>query len=214
VTCDDLAYTGLGVQLGPLLIIAIACLFGGALLLLLSRRRGRAVTAVLMLFVSGAAMAITAGTPTPAMADECPPADNSQAADTITSDPIGSLPPPIYPANNSLTIVQTSVMEGLAPGGEPKTIAGIVSNNGTDSTFITAIKVEIVGVVIGDPSSSSVCDPSDYYLLDPRMRVGQILGPGGFTTFTGAAIGFSNKSTNQDACKGATIQLLYTANPS
>ena len=212
MTCDDLAYTGVGVQLGPLLIIAICCLFAGALLLLMSRRRGRAVTAVLMLFVSGAAMAITAGTPTPAMAAECPPVDNPQAVETITSNPMRSLPTQNYPANNSLTIVQTSVMDGLAPGGEPKTIAGIVSNNGTESTFITAIKVEIVGV-IADPNSSSGCDPSDYYLLDPRMRVGQILGPGGFTTFAGAAIGFRNTSANQDACKGATIQLLYTANP-
>ena len=212
MTCEDLSYTG--VQLGPLLIVAIACLLGGALLLLMSRRRGRAVTAVLMLFVSGAAMAITAGTPTPAIADECPPVDNSQAADPMTGDRIGSLPAQRDPANNSLTIVQTSVMEGLAPGIAPKAIAGIVSNNGPDSTFITAIKVEIVGVVV-DPTAATpgACDPSDYYLRDSRMPVGRILGPGGVTWFAGAAIGFSNKSINQDACKGATIQLLYTANP-
>jgi len=37
--------------------------------------------------------------------------------------------------------------------------------------------------------------------------------PGGSTAFAGASIGFNDKSTNQDACKGATIQLLYTANP-
>lgn len=36
---------------------------------------------------------------------------------------------------------------------------------------------------------------------------------GAATPFRGASIGFSDKSTNQDACKGAAIKLLYTANP-
>lgn len=88
MTCDDLAYTGVGVQIGPLLILAIACLFIGALLLLMSRRRGRAVTAVLLVLVSGAAMAITVAAPTPAAADECPQIENSRAADPVGSPPL------------------------------------------------------------------------------------------------------------------------------
>jgi len=219
VTCDDLAYTGVGVQIGPLLIVAIACLFIGALLLLMSRRRGRAVSAVLLLLVSGAALTITVGTPTPAMADECPPADNSQAGEPNASAPVDN-----YPTNNSLSIVQTSVIKGLAPGIAPVAITGTVTNNGTDSTDIFAIDVEIIAVTADPDSVPGVCDPSDYFLVteeappnpDPlraRMPVDQFLAPGGSTTFDGASIGFSNKSTNQDTCKGATIQLLYTANP-
>jgi len=45
------------------------------------------------------------------------------------------------------------------------------------------------------------------------MPVGQTLGPETSAAFSGALIGFNNKSTNQDTCKGATISLLYTANP-
>ena len=45
------------------------------------------------------------------------------------------------------------------------------------------------------------------------MPVGRTLDPGGSTPFSGAFIGFSDKSTNQDACQGAAIKLLYTANP-
>ena len=50
----------------------------------------------------------------------------------------------------------------------------------------------------------------DVVLLDVRMPVGETLGPDGDgTDFAGAAIGFNNKSTNQDACQGATIRLRY-----
>ena len=45
------------------------------------------------------------------------------------------------------------------------------------------------------------------------MPVGRTLDPGGSTLFAGASIGFYDKSTNQDACWGATILLRYTANP-
>jgi hypothetical protein len=44
------------------------------------------------------------------------------------------------------------------------------------------------------------------------MWVGRSLGPGGSTAYEGALLSFGNKSINQDACKGATVELLYTAN--
>jgi hypothetical protein len=89
----------------------------------------------------------------------------------------------------------------------------VVTNNGTDSTDIIAVNVEITGVTTHPGAVPGPCDPSDYVLLDARMPVGRTLDPGGSTPFAGASIGFNDKSTNQDACKGATIQLLYTANP-
>ena len=35
--------------------------------------------------------------------------------------------------------------------------------------------------------------------------------PGGSTAFAGASIGFNDKSTNQDACKGAAVTVHYLA---
>jgi len=204
MTCDPLAYTGTGVQLGLLITIAFACLAAGALLLLMTRRRGRVVTVALLLLVCSAAVSITGGTPTVAMAADCPPAESSPADNSSAGN---------SPANNSLTVIQTSVMKGLAPGIAPVAIAGLVTNNGTDSTDIIAVNVEITGVVTIPGSAPGTCDPSDYVLLDTRMPVGRTLDPGGSTPFSGASIGFSDKSTNQDACKGAAIKLLYTANP-
>jgi hypothetical protein len=198
MTCDPLAYTGAG-PLGLLIALAIVCVVAGAVLLLMFRRRGRAVNIVLMLIVSGAAVSLAVGTPSQAMADDCPPAENS--------------PTEVIQANNSLTIIQTSVMEGLVPGIEPVAITGTVTNNGTDSTDIAAIDVEIAGIITDPDAAPGSCDPGDYVLLNPRMLVGRTLSPGGSTEFAGASIGFNNKSTNQDTCKSAIVRLLYTANP-
>jgi hypothetical protein len=104
-------------------------------------------------------------------------------------------------------------MEGLAPGIAPADITGLVVNNGPDSTFIAAIEVEITSITTHPRSPAGRCDATDYALSDPRMTVGQTLGPGVSTTFAGASIGFSNKSSNQDACKRATIDLRYTTVP-
>jgi hypothetical protein len=218
MTCEPLAYTG-GGRLDLLLAIAISCLAAGGLLLLMTRRRGRAVTVALLLLVCGAAVSITGGTPTGAMAADCPPAANSlPAADPLSpADPQSAANPQSaadpQSAANSLTVSQTSVMDGLAPGIAPVAITGVVINNGADSTDIIAVDVEITGVITHPGAVPGPCDPSDYVLLDARMPVGRTLDPGGSTPFAGASIGFNDKSTNQDACKGATIQLLYTANP-
>ena len=190
MTCEPLAFTGSGIQIGLLVTVAILCVVAGGVTLLMTRRRGRAVTLTILVMLCGAGMSIT--TTSPAQADgvpDCPP------------------------AHNSLTVIQTSVMQGLAPGSTPLAIAGTVSNNGTDSTDILAVKVEIVGVVDDLGSAPGSCEMNDYYLLDPLMPVGRTLAPGGSTTFSGASIGLRNTPTNQDSCQGATIELLYTANP-
>ncbi|MET0694834.1 MAG: hypothetical protein ABWY56_12955 [Propionibacteriaceae bacterium] len=104
-------------------------------------------------------------------------------------------------------------MKGLAPGVAPVRITGLVVNNGTDDTYIKAIAVEISSVTQAAGSRRGQCDATDYILRDQSMPVEKALDPGGSTTFTGAFIGFSNKSVNQDACQRATIQLRYTAVP-
>jgi hypothetical protein len=116
--------------------------------------------------------------------------------------------------DNSLTITQTSTMTGMAPGVAPRLITGVVVNNGPDDTFITVVRVGISSVVKAAGARPGGCDATDYVLLDTRMRVGKMLAPsGGSATFGGARIGFTNKLTNQDACKGASVTLLYTVDP-
>jgi len=194
MTCDPLPNTGLDASVLAVLAIAAVCLVVGLAILVLARRRhGRTTATLVMLIVlsCGAAMVLVPSSPALASPSDC------------TADPGG----------NSLTITQISTMDGLAPGIAPAQITGLVVNNGPDSTFIAAIEVEITSVSSHPRSPAGSCDATDYVLLDPRMTVNRTLGPGRSTTFAGASIGFSNKSTNQDACKLATINLRYTTVP-
>ncbi len=192
MNCDPLPNTGLDANLGLFLMIASGCLALGVVLVLASRRRRRrtgAVVSLLVLAIIGAAFVVPSGTPAQASTSDC-----------------GT-------TSNSLTVTQTSTLVGLAPGLPPVGITGLVVNNSLDSTYITAVEVEIVSISARSGSRPGTCDTSDYFLLDTRMLVERTLDPGGSAPFTGAAIGFSDKAVNQDACQHAVIHLLYTADP-
>lgn len=188
--CEPLPNTGLAANLWLWVFIAIGCLVLGMIILFVSRRR-RTGVATSVLVVSLVAAVLTVSPQTPAQAE---------TADCAT-------------AENSLTVVQTSTMDGLAPGLAPVAITGRVVNNSADSTHITAVEVEISAVTTSPGARPGTCDASDFLLLDTRMLLERTLDPGAATPFTGASIGFRNKPTNQDACQQAVIHLLYTANP-
>ncbi|WP_254896772.1 hypothetical protein [Amycolatopsis sp. Hca4] len=197
MNCYPLAYTGIGLNIGLLLIIAIGAVLLGAAMVFATRhrrRRARAAAATLVvLSLVVVAFVVPPGAPAQASSSDC-------GANGATTD-------------NSLTVTQTSTMNDLAPGRAPVAIAGLVVNNSLDSTYITAVKVEITSVTVLGGAFPGPCDAGDYFLLNARMLVERTLGPGGSTPFTGASIGLKNKPTNQDACQLAVIHLLYTANP-
>jgi hypothetical protein len=113
----------------------------------------------------------------------------------------------------SLKIVQTSTMNGLAPGRAPDAITGLVTNNGTEETDIVGIVVSIASVTTAPGAAAGTCDASDFTLLNPLMLIGVRLPPGGSTTFGGASIAFRNGLTGQNACKGSTVVLSYSTVP-
>ena len=188
MTCDPLPTTGL--EIGPLVLVALALLALGVVLVLArSRRRAGGLAATLVLALAGVGLVVALA-----------PSAQAASTDCVTA------------AGGTLTITQTSTMVGLAPGVAPVAITGLVTNHGPDSTVVAAVDVAIVSVTRA-PGRSGTCDASDYVLLATRMPVGQTLAAGASTTFTGAAIGFHDKPTLQDACQRATVRLLYTVVP-
>lgn len=190
MNCDELSGTGLPVL--PFLLPAVVVLIVGMLLLAGTRRRRNRLGAVVLVILLGAGVSVAL------------PASSAQAA---AADCEG--PPPAQGAGNSLTITQTSTMSGLGPGVPAAAITGLVVNNSAESTFVEAITVSIVSVVPLPDASAGTCTASDYVLLEPRMRIASVLGPGASMPFSGASIGFSDKPTDQDRCQGATVLLLY-----
>ena len=185
-SCPALPYTGL--PLLSLLVVAGICLLAGVLLLLVTRSRAAVAVAGLVLVVGG----LTLGSP---------PAPAEAAA----RGPVSS--------TGHLTLTQTSVLTGLAPGVAPLTITGAVLNSTDDSTWVEAVVVRVASVTQAPGAPAGTCGVGDYVLLDPRMPVGRTLGPNATTAFSGAQIGFNSTSADQDACKAATVHLHYETSP-
>jgi hypothetical protein len=174
------------VDLGILLAVTIVFLLAGTVVLLARRRPGRrkALIAVLLM---GVIVATGAGL-----------SPSAPASATLV---------------DCLEVTQTSVNDGLAPDAPPTAITGLVVNRSAYETHVFSVKVEITSVTVNGAAPAGTCDASDYVLLNAVMPVDRLLGPEGSAPFAGASIGFTNTSTNQDACQGAVVHLLYTANP-
>jgi len=185
MTCDHLADTGATTIL-LIVVIALACLVAGTILAL-STRRHRAVlaAAVLAIVVTSAAMTMPVST-----------------ASAATSDCTFE--------GTSVSVIQTSTMDALAPGVAPAAIAGLVTNTSSDTVHVIAVDVVITSISVSPASDGTSCDATDYLLLDTQMPVGRTIAAGERTAFAGASIGFVNKPTIQDDCQNATVHLLYT----
>jgi hypothetical protein len=195
--CTGLAFTGLGYSVLAIVLVAIACLAVGVLVFGLGKRRdgrGAFIALVAVLVLGGFAASGLAG---------------SSSADAATPGCVGSSPAPSTAPRVAPTVVQTSTITGLAPGAPAIAISGMSTNNGHDSIFVRMVVVRVGSVTKAPHATAGSCNASNYVVLNPQMSVNRTMPPRGSVNFTGATIGFNNRATNQDACKGATVRLTY-----
>jgi ABC-type spermidine/putrescine transport system permease subunit II len=111
--------------------------------------------------------------------------------------------------NVPITAVQTSVVSGLQPGGAAQTLSGNFTNGNTSPVYVSSVTASISSVTINGEVAVG-CDATDYTIANAAMTVGAEVPAGTAKgAWTGATITFNNKATNQDACKGATVNLAY-----
>jgi hypothetical protein len=112
-----------------------------------------------------------------------------------------------------ITVNQKSSIAGLAPGVGPKTLSGDFDNPNSGPVYVTSVTASISSVVKAAGAPAGTCDATDYTLSNATMAVGAEVPAGTAQgSWTGATLEFNNKSgVNQDACKGATVNLAYTA---
>ena len=113
--------------------------------------------------------------------------------------------------NAPIVAVQTSVVTGMQPGDSAQTLSGNFNNANTSPVYVATVTAAISSVTLAN-GVTGTCDASDYTLAGAVMTVGAQVAPGNGTgAWTGATIKFNNKpAVNQDACKGATVNLAYT----
>lgn len=110
----------------------------------------------------------------------------------------------------SLVITQTSTISNMYPGDTAQPIGGTVKNTAANSAYVATVTVSISSVTPATGVTGG-CSALDYSLASPGMPVGQDVAAQGTVSFSGATIQFNDKTTNQDGCKGATVNLVYTA---
>jgi len=114
---------------------------------------------------------------------------------------------------SALTVVQTTVLNPMYPGDSPQTISGDFNNPNPGPVYVTSVTASIGSVTKAGGAPAGTCDATDFTLANATMTVGAEVPSGNAKgAWTGATIHFNDKSTIQDACKGATVNLSYSSN--
>jgi len=114
--------------------------------------------------------------------------------------------------SSDLTVVQTSTVSGMGPGVAAQPLSGTFDNPNSGSTYVGTVTVSISSVTKAGGAPAGSCDATDYTLTGATMTVdAQVPAGNAKGSWGGATIAFNDKpAVNQDACKGATVNLTYT----
>lgn len=112
--------------------------------------------------------------------------------------------------NVPITAVQTSAVSSMGPGDSPQALFGNFNNSNSGPVYVSTVTVSISSVVKAGGAAPGTCAAADYTLANAVMTVGAEVAAGnGQGSWTGASIKFNNTGSNQDQCKGATVNLAY-----
>ena len=108
--------------------------------------------------------------------------------------------------------VQTSTVTDMHPGDTAQTLTGNFTNGDEGPVYVGTVTASIDSITLAASAAPGTCDATDYILANAVMNVDAEV-PVGFRqgAWSGATIKFNDKpTTNQDACKGAIVNLAYT----
>lgn len=111
-----------------------------------------------------------------------------------------------------VVVVQTTVLTAMFPGDSAQTISGNFNNPNAGPVYVTTVTASISSVVKAGGAPAGTCDATDFTLATATMTVNTEIPAGNAKgAWTGATIKFNDKgAVNQDACKGATVNLGYS----
>jgi len=113
--------------------------------------------------------------------------------------------------NVAITVLQTASSAVLVPGGPPSTLSGTFTNTNASTVFVNTVTATLASVT-GGGTTPLQCTIADYQLDTPTITIGAQAAVDDSTTWSGIKVSMVNSGTNQDKCKGATINLSYASN--
>jgi hypothetical protein len=113
---------------------------------------------------------------------------------------------------STVTVTQTTAVSGLYPGGPNQDIEFKITNPTSGPLHIASVSASITSITRGG-SAVSGCTASDFSLTQAPTAVNADVAAGD-TFFTGnqtPKVKMLNSGSNQDACKGVTVNLSFSA---
>jgi hypothetical protein len=109
-----------------------------------------------------------------------------------------------------VVVNQTNVLTAMYPGDTAQTISGNFNNPNAGPVYVTTVTASIASVTkAGNPVTG--CDATDFTLSPTVATVNAEVAAGNSQgAWSGPKIKFNDKGTNQDACKGVTVNLGYS----
>jgi hypothetical protein len=115
-------------------------------------------------------------------------------------------------AETPVIIEQTGSILGLSPGGKAKPIDFTIRNpGGAGAQYVSAIRVSMDSVSKDGVTPAVGCSVADFELVQPGPINLAIPAGGGRTDVptSGATLTMKDTGLNQDACKGAAVNLSF-----
>jgi hypothetical protein len=106
----------------------------------------------------------------------------------------------------SLTVNQTgAAVTGVFPGGPSKSLSGTFNNPSAGPVYVANVTATV------SSTSAIGCSASDFVVSGTATVAAEIPAGNGQGAWSGLSIAMTDTGSNQDACKGATINIAYTA---
>jgi hypothetical protein len=116
--------------------------------------------------------------------------------------------------STSVVVTQDSTVADLVPGG-PADVLDFTIDNPSDGPQ----RISSVAISISDVTAPGACSAADFSIVQPStgsfvdLPVGDTTftsGAGGDIENTGARVSMINSASDQNGCKGATLEFTYT----
>ena len=113
--------------------------------------------------------------------------------------------------STAVTVTQVGTISGLAPGGAAQAVDFKITNPKSTSQYIAGVAVSISGVTGPNIDGAHPCAASDFTVVQPNAITADL--PSGDSTVSpsGATLAMKDTASNQDGCKGATVNLSFLA---
>jgi hypothetical protein len=113
------------------------------------------------------------------------------------------------PGPQTVTVTQTSSSTGLYPGGSVS-LSGTLDNVNTNSVRVKTVSGTVASVDAAHATAG--CLASDYSVSAAVTVDKDVPGGTSTTPWSGLSLSMADTSVDQGACKGATVNIDYSAN--